>query len=201
MHKLASLNLGNNLDRAYLYGFQTKLAEYGLSLDDFLYMEEKTAGVFGRVADSFRALTRVGDEVGQFRQMGRAASDLSRSADGAVAKGHRMADDLDTMKNAPTQLPNSGRVYTDVRQNAVNQVNRADNLQNQASTLRQNRVGNLKDYGKEVAPAVGITAAGGGGLAYGAGDAGTTGNQMRNTSNQYLGTDFDTQSRFGALFG
>ena len=40
----------------------------------------------------------------------------------------------------------------------------------------------------------------GGAGAYAMGDADTTSNQLRNMSNNMLGTDFDTQSRLSALF-
>jgi hypothetical protein len=46
-------------------------------------------------------------------------------------------------------------------------------------------------------PTAGLAGAG----LYGAGDADTLQNQAANLSNQYLGTDFGTQSRAGALFG
>lgn len=88
-----------------------------------------------------------------------------------------------------------------LRENAMNMVNRAESLQSQAGALRQNRVQNLKDYGKEVAPAVATLGAGGAGAAYGLSDADTMQNQLANASNRYLGTDFGTQSRLGALLG
>jgi hypothetical protein len=54
--------------------------------------------------------------------------------------------------------------------------------------------------GAQGAAGVGAAGAGAVGLGYGMTDADTWQNDLRNASNQYLGTDFDTESKLRALY-
>lgn len=147
MHKLAHLNMNDELDRAYLYGFKTKLAEYGLTLQDFVALQEKTAAAPAQAArgifEQAGSLLRGGKNIAKNRYQGHATTDQAL----------QMARELFDANRGGAALLGGGAL------------------------------------------------AGTGGTAYAMGDADTPGNRMRNMSNQYLGTNFDTQSRLGALFG
>lgn len=161
MHKLAQLNLNNTVDRAYLHGFQTKLAEYGLTLEDFVELQEKTAAAGGMI-------NRLTSSFGEAKKLPGAFKTWNKRRQGANA------------------LEESGRIFSAKNQRGMN-----------------NEI--LKAQMYNAAPALAVGGGGlalaGTGVAYGAGDADTTGNQMRQMSNRHLGTDFDTESRFGAMFG
>lgn len=153
----------------------------------------------GRVGDSFKALGRAGDEIGDYRFRQQWAGDMSRQADEAAetaghVKGHMtgQARTGDLSKTEFDELAGQG----------LQSERSANRLRGRAAQVREQASRQLGAYGKEVLPAVGLTAgAGGAGLAYGMGPADTTGNKLRGLSNQYLGTDLDQQSRLGSLFG
>lgn len=143
----------------------------------------------GRVGNSFRALGRVGDEFGEFGHRRQWAKGLQSKADEAGEMAREYA------RRAPQQMnPRS----IEQMQSAQRQ---AREMGQKAQMSRQRANEQLLAYGKEVAPAAGLLAGGAGGLAYGLGDADTTGNKLKNMSNRMLGTNFDTQSRLGALLG
>ena len=74
--------------------------------------------------------------------------------------------------------------------------------------MRRAATQGVADYGKKLAPAAAVTAAGVGAAgvgavgagAYAAGPADTRSNNMKNMSNNYLGTNFKQQSRAGNFF-
>jgi hypothetical protein len=144
-------------------------------------------GTAGKVTDSFKSLGALpgrakhlwGDwqAAGDVAQKGRAAM---QHADRAAAGGNATA--------------------------ATRYSNLANKRLSDADEARSAVTENVKNIAQQAMPAAatvgaGGLATGGAGMAYGLGDADTTENKMKQTSNRYLGTNFDTQSRLGALFG
>lgn len=154
--KLAHFDASKPEDQAYVYGFRTKLAEHGITLEEFLEYAEKTA-FFGGLGKSFQAMKKLPGAVGDWR------------------KSRRLAGQIDEA---------GGRGYSTMANDAREWANK-----------------DLMRAGKAALPAAGVTAAGLGGVNYAASPANTTSNQMKQMSNQHLGTNFGMQSRIGSMFG
>lgn len=160
-------------------------------------------GIGKRVGDSFSALGDIGTQYRQYKNVGGQIGNLQDDAAGLARKAEEQTQNYERL--AQGNARQRGRQATVAKQRATDLVGQSEAASQHADQLTRHRREALKDYGKEVAPAAGIVGGTGlvgtGGLAYGLGDADTTENKMKNMSNQYLGTNFGTQSRLGALFG
>jgi hypothetical protein len=172
-------------------------------------------GDFGSKAmESFRALRELPSA---HRGIGEAEEQAGRLMAQSKAKSREAGEAL-----IPRQDPDVTRNIrppTAANQNVATQVSRqnrqtsgqalsreAQDLSDDAHFLRNKAQSRWDETKRQAmpagvaavaAPVVGLGAAG----AFGAGDADTTSNQMKNFSNRNLGTNFSTQSRFGSMFG
>lgn len=161
----------------------------------------KCAGLFDRVAGSFKALGRVKGEARNALNRRSAIKGLTNDANAALNDARQAQGGVDMIAQQGVRSPEDAQWLNAFQQRAKSQGELAGSLGTQATVLRQNQAGALKSYGKEIAPALGVTAGVGGGGAYLSGDANTTDNQMRRFSNKNFGTNFSTQSRLGAMLG
>lgn len=149
--------------------------------------------------NSFGRLKDAPEELATVRKTHRDAGNVKRQLDAP----HLESDKLQKIHNS-----RSGKGLTDAERNTAgniydkNRKSLKNHKQERLQELRSSRNDRLKQYGKDIAPAVGATAAGasvvGGGAAamYGSRPADTRTNKLKQLSNQNLGTDFSQQSRF-----
>lgn len=202
----STMSQEQEVNHAFAIGALEKMAEYGVDPQRFVEAAEQTGDptmckVASAVIDLDSAIRR---EKLAARQ--KTANPLAKLVQEAKAVPSRAGDALEGLRSAK-KLQQQGSQAVEFGQNAA-QMNRGETA-DLAGELAGKRFGEA-DMMRQLAKEQGLAAArgaaapaalvGGGGAAaaYGAGDADTTSNKIKNMANKNLGTDFDTQSRAGA---